>query len=102
MTFATDLIAGWWRSDRLFCLAVGFLTLLFATATVPGVILLLRRRDIGRWLIVFGAAVALLTFGSVFLAGARIAWPVYAIPALPLASLVLALHPGTGRWCIAP
>jgi len=99
---ATDLIAGWWRTDRLFCLAVGFLTLLFAAATVPGVILLLSRRDIGRWLIVFGAAVALLTFGSVFLAGARIAWPVYAIPTLPLASLVLALHPGTRRWCTAP
>jgi hypothetical protein len=99
---ATDLIAGWWRTDRLFCLAVGFLTLLFATATVPGVILLLRRRDIGRWLIVFGAGVALLTFGSVFLAGARIAWPVYAIPALPLAGLVLALYPGTRRWCAAP
>ena len=70
---ATDLIAGWWRTDRLFCLAVGFLTLLFATTTVSGVILLLRQRDLGRWLIVFGAGVALLTFGSVFLAGARIA-----------------------------
>ncbi|MCB1266082.1 MAG: hypothetical protein KDB56_16175 [Mycobacterium sp.] len=99
---ATDLIAGWWRTDRLFCLAVGFLTLLFATTTVSGVILLLRQRDLGRWLIVFGAGVALLTFGSVFLAGARIAGPVYAIPALPLTGLVLALHPGTRRWCTTP
>ena len=30
---ATDLIAGWWHTDRLFCLAVGFLTVLFAGST---------------------------------------------------------------------
>lgn len=96
---ATDLITGWWATDRVFCLAVGFLALLFATTTVAGVILLLLRRAVGRWLIVFGAAVALLTFGSVFLAGARVAAPVYGIPLLPLASMLLALHPATRRWC---
>ncbi len=98
---ATDLITGWWRTDRLFCIAVGFLTLLFAVTAVAGVILLLLRRGVGRWLIVFAAAVALLTFGSLFLAGARVARPVYLIPLLPLSSLALALHPATRRWCAA-
>ncbi len=96
---ATDLITGWWGSDRLFCVAVGFLTLLFAVTTVAGVILLLLRRSVGRYLIAFGAVVALLTFGSVFVAGARIPLAVYVIPVLPLASLSLALHPATRRWC---
>lgn len=95
---ATDLITGWWAGDRVFSLAVGFLALLFAVTTVPGVILLLLRRGVGRWVVVFGAAVALLTFGSVFIAGARLAWPVYVVPLLPLASLLLAAHPATGRW----
>lgn len=96
---ATDLITGWWAGDRVFSLAVAFLALLFALTTVPGVILLLLRRGVGRWLIVFGSAVALLTFGSVFLAGARVAPPAYVIPALPLGSLLLAVHPATRRWC---
>ncbi len=96
---ATDLISGWWNTDRLFCLAVGFLTLVFAASTVCGVILLLLRRAAGRWLIAFGAALALLTFASVFVAGARVAWPVYLIPVLPLASLGLSVHPATARWC---
>src|SRR5690349_14676680 len=48
---ATDLIAGWWRSDRLFCIAVGFLALVFAIATISGVIMLLQRRALGRYLI---------------------------------------------------
>ncbi len=95
---ATELITGWWNSDRVFCLAVGFLAVLFATSTVTGVILLLLRRGVGRWMVSFGAAVALLTFGSVFVAGARLAWPVYVVPLLPLASLVLVLHPATRRW----
>ena len=34
---ATDLIAGWWATDRLFCAAVGFLALVFAASTVSGV-----------------------------------------------------------------
>jgi hypothetical protein len=96
---ATDLITGWWGTDRLFCVAVGFLTLLFAVTTVTGVIALLLRRSVGRYLIAFGSAIALLTFGSVFIAGARIPLPVYLIPVLPLASLILALHPSSRRWC---
>ena len=95
---ATDLITGWWSTDRLFCIAVGFLALVFAASTITGVILLLLRRSSGRYLIVAGAVIALLTFGSVFIAGARIPWPVYAIPVLPIASAVLALHPSTRRW----
>jgi hypothetical protein len=95
---ATELITGWWQSDRLFCLAVGFLSVLFGAATVTGVILLLLRRSVGRWMVVFGAAVALLTFGSVFIAGARLAWPVYFVPLLPLTSLLLALNPAARRW----
>ena len=43
---ATDLITGWWHTDRLFCVAVGFLALLFAGTTIAGVILLLFA---GRW-----------------------------------------------------
>lgn len=82
----------------MFCLAVGFLTLVFAGSTVCGVILLLLRRNSGPNLVAFGAALALLTFGAVFVAGARVAWPVYLIPALPLAALVLSLHPATARW----
>jgi hypothetical protein len=45
---ATDLIAGWWRSDRLFCVAVAFLALIFALATISGVILLLLRQPMSR------------------------------------------------------
>jgi hypothetical protein len=71
------VVTGWWQSDRLFCLAVGL---------------------VGRWMVVFGAAVALLTFGSVFIAGARLAWPVYFVPLLPLTSLLLALNPAARRW----
>ncbi|MCV7098542.1 hypothetical protein [Mycobacterium kubicae] len=95
---ATDLIAGWWRSDRLFCVAVGFLALVFAIATISGVIALLLHRPIGRYLIVAGAVVALLTYGGVFIAGARVAWLVYLLPVLPIASVALALHPQTNRW----
>jgi hypothetical protein len=95
---ATDLIAGWWKSDRLFCIAVAFLALVFALSTVSGVIMLLQHRPIGRYLIAAGAVVALLTYGGVFIAGARVAWIVHALPLLPLASVVLALHPRTKRW----
>ena len=90
---ATDLIAGWWRTDRLFCIAVAFLALVFAATTVSGVIMLLQRRGLGRYLITAGAVVALLTYGGVFIAGARVAWIVHALPVLPIASVVLALHP---------
>jgi hypothetical protein len=96
---ATDLVSGWWDTDRLFCLAVGFLALVFAGSTVCGVILLLLRRRAGRYLVAFGAGLALVTLGSLFVSGARVAWPVYLIPVLPTAALVLTLHPATGRWC---
>lgn len=95
---ATDLIGGRWPSDRLFCTAIGFLTALIAAASIPGVVLLLVHRGIGRYLIAFSSAVALLTFGALFVAEATLAWPVYLIPVLPLAALGLALHPDTGRW----
>ncbi|SOJ56871.1 hypothetical protein MSIMFB_04348 [Mycobacterium simulans] len=95
---ATDLIIGWWRSDRLFCIAVAFLALVFAIATITGVIMLLLRRPLGRYLITAGAVVALLTYGGVFIAGARVAWIVHMLPVLPIASVVLALHPQTKRW----
>lgn len=95
---ATDLIAGWWRTDRLFCIAIAFLALVFAVTTVTGVITLLQRRPLGRYLIVAGAVVAVLTYGGVFIAGARVAWIVHALPLLPVASVVLAMHPRTKHW----
>ncbi len=95
---ATDLIAGWWRTDRLFCIAVAFLALVFAITTVSGVILLLQRRPLGRYLIAAGAVVAVLTYGGVFIAGARVAWIVYFLWLLPVASVALAFHPQTRRW----
>nr|WP_232079095.1 hypothetical protein [Mycobacterium florentinum]BBX80779.1 hypothetical protein MFLOJ_45660 [Mycobacterium florentinum] len=95
---ATDLIAGWWRTDRLFCIAIAFLALAFATTTIAGVIMLLQRRALGRYLITTGAVVAVLTYGGVFIAGARVAWIVHAFPLLPIASAVLAMHPRTKRW----
>ena len=47
---ATDLITGWWASDRLFCVAVGFLTLVSAAALISGLIALLLRRRMARLL----------------------------------------------------
>lgn len=95
---ATDLIAGWWQTDRLFCIAVAFLALVFAITTVSGVILLLLRRPVGRYLLVAGAVVALLTYLGVFIAGARVAWLVHLLPLLPVASGVLAMLNETRRW----
>ncbi|WP_414687528.1 hypothetical protein [Mycobacterium sp.] len=97
---ATDLIAGWWKSDRLFCVAVAFLALVFALATISGVILLLLRRSLGRYLLVAGAVIALMTYGGVFIAGARVAWIVHALPVLPVSSVVLALLPRTKEWLL--
>ena len=95
---ATDLISGWWRSDRLFCVAIGFLTAVAAAALIGGLIALLLRRRMGRLLIVVGAAVALLIFAGLFVAGAKLSPVVYAIPVLPVASVLLALLPATRRW----
>jgi hypothetical protein len=97
---ATDLIAGWWKSDRLFCVAVAFLAMVFALATISGVIALLLRRSVGRYLIVAGAVIALLTYGGVFIAGARVAWIVHLLPLLPLSSAALALLPRTKEWLL--
>lgn len=96
----TDLMTSWWRSDRLFCVAVGFLSLVFAVTTIAGVILLLRRRSLGRYLIAIGAVVALLTFGSLFVAGARVPGIVHVIPVIQVCSAGLALHPATKRWLL--
>jgi hypothetical protein len=95
---ATDLITGWWRSDRLFCVAIGFLTAVSSAALIGGLIALLLRRRMGRLLIVVGASVALLIFAGLFVAGARLSPVVYAIPVLPAASVLLALLPATRRW----
>lgn len=95
---ATDLIAGWWRTDYLFCTAVAFLALVFAVAGIAGVITLLQRRLIGRNLILVGSGVALLTYGGVFVAGAHVGWIVYTLWLLPTASAVLAVLPQTKRW----
>jgi hypothetical protein len=97
---ATDLISGWWRSDRLFCVAVAFLALIFSLATVSGVILLLLRQPLSRYLIVAGAVVAILTYLGVFIAGARVAWVVHTLPILPIVSAVLTLLPSTRDWLL--
>ncbi|AKS32644.1 hypothetical protein [Mycolicibacterium goodii] len=97
---ATDLIAGWWRTDQLFCVAVGFLTAVSAAATIGGLIALLLRRRLGRLLIVVGSVIALLIFGSLFIAGAKLHPMVYAIPVLPVASILFAVLPATGRWAV--
>ena len=96
---ATSLMAGWWRTDQLFCVAIGFLAAVSAAATIGGLIALLLRRRIGRVLIVVGAIVAVMIFAGLFVAGAKLPPIVYAIPVLPVASVLLALLPATGRWC---
>ena len=95
---ATDLITGWWRSDRLFCVAIGFLTAVSAAALIGGLIALLLRRRMSRLLIVVGSLVALLIFAGLFVAGAKLAPVVYAIPVLPVATVLLVLLPATRRW----
>lgn len=95
---ATDLIAGWWATDPLFCLAMGFLAAVTAAASISGVIALLLRRPNARLLIVVGSVIAILIFASMFVAGAKLPAPVYAMPVLPLASIVLAALPATARW----
>lgn len=77
---------------------VGIFTLVFAVATISGVIALLLHKPIGRYLMVAGAIVAVLTYGGVFIADARVAWIVHTFPVLPGASVVLVLHPQTKRW----
>ena len=95
---ATDLITGWWASDRLFCVAVGFLTLVSAGALISGLIALLLRRRMARLLVVVGSVIGMMIFASLFIAGAKLAPVVYAIPALPVITIALALLPPTARW----
>ena len=61
---ATDLISGWWRTDQLFCVAVGFLTAVSAAAAIGGLVGLLLRRRMGRLLVVVGCVIALLIFAE--------------------------------------
>lgn len=96
---ATSLISGWWGTDELFCIAIGFLTAVSAAATIGGLISLLLRQRIGRLLIVVGSIVALMIFAGLFVAGADLPKLVYGIPVLPVAAMALALLPATGRWC---
>ncbi|WP_051289022.1 hypothetical protein [Mycobacterium sp. URHD0025] len=95
---ATDLIAGWWRTDRLFCVAIGFLAAISAAATIGGLIALLLRRRMGRLLVIVGAVIGLLIFASLFIAGARLHPVVYAMPVLPLTAILFTMLPATGRW----
>ena len=83
----------------MFCVAIGFLAAVSAAATIGGLIALLLRRRIGRVLIVAGSFVAVMIFAGLFVAGASLPPLVYAIPILPVASVLLALLPATGRWC---
>ena len=96
---ATSLISGWWGTDELFCIAIGFLTAVSAAATIGGLISLLLRQRVGRLLIVVGSVVALMIFAGLFVAGADLPQLVYGIPILPVAAIALALLPATGRWC---
>ena len=87
---ATGLITGWWRTDRLFCVGVGFLTAVFGATTITGVVGLLLRRRVGIYLSVVAAVLALLIFSGIFIAGAHMAGVVRAFPVLPVATIVLA------------
>jgi len=95
---ATDLIVGWWQTDRLFCIVIALLAVVFATTTVSGVILMLQRRPVGRPLLLVGFVVAICAYGAVFIAGAQVPWIVYVPWLLPLIGAILALHPRTTRW----
>jgi hypothetical protein len=97
---ATELIAGWWHSDRWFCVAVAFLAFVFAVATISGVIMLLLRQPLSRYLIWAGAAVAIMTYAGVFIADARVAWIVHTLPILPITSVVLTVMPRTRDWLL--
>jgi hypothetical protein len=95
---ATDLITAWWQTDRLFCIGMGFLTAVFGTSAIAGVVGLLLRRRVGIFLSVVAAVLAMLIFAGIFVAGAQMAGVVYALPALPAATVLLAVAPATWRW----
>lgn len=95
---ATALISGWWRTDRLFCVGVGFLTAVFGASTIAGVVGLLLRRRVGIFLSLVAAVLALLIFSGIFIAGAQMAGVVYAFPVLPVTTIALSVAPATWRW----
>jgi hypothetical protein len=95
---ATDLISGWWRTDRLFCVGVGFLTAVCAATIITGTVQLMLRRRAGIYLTIVGAAIAVLIFAGIFVTGAHIAGVVRAMPVLPATAALFALLPPTWRW----
>ena len=96
---ATLLIAGYWHTDQLFCVAVGFLTSVSAVATIGGQIAVLLRRRTGRILVVVGSVIALMIFASLFVAGVALPTIAYFIPVLPALGIIATVLPATGRWC---
>ncbi len=96
---ATSLISGWWGTDELFCIGIGFLTAVSAGATIGGLISLLLRQRIGRLLIVVGSVVALMIFAGLFVAGADLPQLGTAFRCCRSRAITLALLPATGRWC---
>ena len=55
-----------------------------AAALISGLIALLLRRRMARLLVVVGSVIGLMIFASLFVAGAKLAPVVYAIPVLPV------------------
>jgi hypothetical protein len=95
---STDLITGWWRTDRLFCVGVGFLTAVCAAGIITGAIQLMVRRRVGIYLTLVGAALAVLIFAGIFVTGAHVAGVVRAMPVLPALAALFAVLPQTWRW----
>ena len=95
---ATGLINGWWKTDRLFCVGVGFLTAVCGASIITGVFQLLLRRRVGIYLTLVGAVLAVLIFAGIFVTGAHVSGVVRALPVLPAAAAFMALLPATWRW----
>jgi hypothetical protein len=95
---ATDLITGWWKTDRLFCVGVGFLTAVCGATIITGAFQLLLRRRAGIYLTLVGAVLAVLIFAGIFVTGAHVAGLVRALPVLPAAAALFVLLPSTWRW----
>jgi uncharacterized membrane protein YeaQ/YmgE (transglycosylase-associated protein family) len=95
---STDLITGWWKTDRLFCVGVGFLTAVCGASIIIGAFQLLLRRRAGIYLTLVGATLAVLIFAGIFVTGARVAGLVHALPVLPAAAALFVVLPPTWRW----
>ena len=95
---ATDLITGWWKTDRLFCIGLAFLTAVCGASIIAGVFELLLRRRVGIYLTLVGAVLAVLIFAGIFVTGAHVSGVVRAMPVLPAAAALFALLPPTWRW----